>query len=161
MEYFNTFAGNPAAGAAANAVMDVIERDGLQAHAATVGSALIAGFSALAERFPCFGSVRGVGLMVGIEIIKPPAPAAPGALQVREPDSALAVAIKYKMLARRILISTDGERGCGGAGWWESGDCVVSLACTELISTLPLQACTTTSSSSSRQWSFRLKTRTV
>jgi adenosylmethionine-8-amino-7-oxononanoate aminotransferase len=49
---------------------------------------------------PLIGSVRGVGLMVGLEMVKD--------LATRAPDAEVASKVKYAMLARRILISTDG-----------------------------------------------------
>ncbi len=41
--YFNTFGGNPVSCAAGNAVLEVIERDGLVANAADVGAYMMAG----------------------------------------------------------------------------------------------------------------------
>ena len=49
-EYFNTFGGNPVSAAVANAVLDVIESEGLQANAAEVGSYLLAELATLAAR---------------------------------------------------------------------------------------------------------------
>jgi ethanolamine-phosphate phospho-lyase len=102
MDYFNTFAGSPVAGAVAHAVLDVIEREDLPGNAARVGAALKKGLLAIAAEHPqLVGSVRGAGLMLGLEVVKSKA--------TKEPDAESAAAIKYKMLSRRILISTDGE----------------------------------------------------
>lgn len=103
MEYFNTFGGNPVAARAAIAVLDVLEADGLQARASTTGAALLAGFEILAKRYPCIGSVRGVGLMVGLEILRTPRVG-----DARPPWTVAASAVVYAMRARRILLSTDG-----------------------------------------------------
>jgi ethanolamine-phosphate phospho-lyase len=116
MEYFNTFAGNPCAGAAANAVLDVIEREGLVERARVVGDVLLGGLRGLEAKYgagartlpPIIGSVRGRGLMVGLEMIK--------TVEGREADAEAAKKIKYSMLSRHILISTDGEWGRGGGG---------------------------------------------
>jgi 4-aminobutyrate aminotransferase-like enzyme len=67
--YFNTFGGNTVAVAVAAAVLDVIEREGLQQNAATVGAYLIEGVKALAGRFPAVGDVRGAGLFLGVDIV--------------------------------------------------------------------------------------------
>ena len=113
-EYFNTFSGSPVAGAAANAALDVMLEEDLAGNAARVGKVLLDGFHALAARFSgggsgagaggrpvTIGSVRGVGFMVGLEMVKDAAS--------REPDGEVAGLVKYKLLAKRILISTDGE----------------------------------------------------
>jgi 4-aminobutyrate aminotransferase-like enzyme len=67
--YFNTFGGNTVSCAAAVAVLDTIEQEGLIAHAATVGNELREGIAALARRHEAIGDVRGVGMFVGVEIV--------------------------------------------------------------------------------------------
>lgn len=110
MEYFNTFGGNPVAGAVANAVLDSIQARGLQAHAADVGGVLLAGFGALCERFPFVGSSRGVGLMVGLEIVHPltPQQKVDPLCALRVPWTAAASDLVYAMKDRGFLLSTDG-----------------------------------------------------
>jgi 4-aminobutyrate aminotransferase-like enzyme len=67
--YFNTFGGNPVSCAAAMAVLDVIEGEGLLARAGLTGEVLRQGLSRLAERFDYIGDVRGSGLAIGAEIV--------------------------------------------------------------------------------------------
>ena len=67
--HFNTFGGNPVACTQGQAVLEVIDADGIQANAARVGSRLRAGFHALADRHAIIGDVRGLGLMLGIELV--------------------------------------------------------------------------------------------
>ncbi|MDG5497503.1 aspartate aminotransferase family protein [Niveispirillum sp. BGYR6] len=62
--YFNTFGGNTVSCAVALAVLDVIEREQLIAHAAEVGAQLKAGLQALAQRHPIMQNVRGAGLFM-------------------------------------------------------------------------------------------------
>jgi acetylornithine/N-succinyldiaminopimelate aminotransferase len=62
-----TFGGNPVACAAALAVLDTIEKDGLLAHATATGERLRAGL-AVDERVP---AVRGRGLLVGLDLSRP------------------------------------------------------------------------------------------
>lgn len=69
MEFFNSFGGNPVSMAVGHAVMDVIEAENLPARAVATGAALMAGFCALAERFPIIGDVRGIGLFIGVELV--------------------------------------------------------------------------------------------
>jgi 4-aminobutyrate aminotransferase-like enzyme len=67
--YFNTFAGNTVSCAAAVAVLDAIEQEGLIAHAAKIGAELRDGIAALADRHEAIGDVRGVGMFVGVELV--------------------------------------------------------------------------------------------
>lgn len=61
LEYFNTFGGNPVCAAAGLAVMEIIEEEDLQEHALKVGDHLIASLTALMEKYPVIGAVRGSG----------------------------------------------------------------------------------------------------
>lgn len=65
-----TYAGNPLACAAGNAVLDVIEEDNLLENAATNGAALKDELSKLADDFPMIGDVRGKGLLLALELVK-------------------------------------------------------------------------------------------
>ena len=62
-EVFSTFGGNPVAAAAALAVLDVIEDKRLEIHAARVGAHLVRELEQLQ-----IGTVRGRGLLVGVEL---------------------------------------------------------------------------------------------
>ena len=65
----NTFGGNPLACMAALETLRLLE-EGLLQNAALVGDYLIAKLKELSRRFPLIGDVRGVGLMVGIELVR-------------------------------------------------------------------------------------------
>nr|CAD7201602.1 unnamed protein product [Timema douglasi] len=70
IEYFNTYGGNAVSCAVASAVMDVIEHEKLRENAVRVGNHLLNSARQLAAKHPLIGDVRGVGLFVGIELVK-------------------------------------------------------------------------------------------
>jgi 4-aminobutyrate aminotransferase-like enzyme len=66
----STFGGNPASCAAANATLEIIEKESLPAKAERTGARLRAGLEELKQRFPrTIGDVRGKGLMQAIELV--------------------------------------------------------------------------------------------
>jgi 4-aminobutyrate aminotransferase-like enzyme/Ser/Thr protein kinase RdoA (MazF antagonist) len=101
--FFSTFGGNPVACAAALAVLDVLEDDGLVASAGTIGDALRADLVALARGQPAIGDVRGRGLMTGVELVRDTAS--------REPDGNLARRVVDEMAERGVLLGTTGRHG--------------------------------------------------
>jgi 4-aminobutyrate aminotransferase len=62
----NTFGGNPVAAAASLATIEVIEEEGLLEHAAKLGDGIK---KALAEELKGRHDVRGLGLMIGVELL--------------------------------------------------------------------------------------------
>ena len=68
--HFNTFGGNPVSMAQGRAVLQVIEREKLQENSLMIGGYLKAGFGKLAEKHSLIGDVRGLGLMLGVELVK-------------------------------------------------------------------------------------------
>jgi 4-aminobutyrate aminotransferase / (S)-3-amino-2-methylpropionate transaminase / 5-aminovalerate transaminase len=74
-----TYVGNPVAQAAALAVLDVIEDEGLCERAVAIGETMRARMLGWQERFPAVADVRGLGAMLAIELVadratKKPAP---------------------------------------------------------------------------------------
>ncbi|GLG98063.1 Uncharacterized protein GBIM_04699 [Gryllus bimaculatus] len=100
MEYFNTYGGNPVSCAIANAVIDVLEKEKLRDHATRVGNHLLNLARQLATKHTLIGDVRGVGLFVGIELVKD--------RESRTPATAEAQHIITRMKEEFILISSDG-----------------------------------------------------
>ena len=68
--HFNTFGGNPIVSAQGKAVLEVIDREKLQANALARGEQLLKGLARLQEKHNLIGDTRGKGLMLGIELVK-------------------------------------------------------------------------------------------
>jgi 4-aminobutyrate aminotransferase-like enzyme/Ser/Thr protein kinase RdoA (MazF antagonist) len=100
MEYFNTFGGNPVSAAVGLAVLDLIADEGLQLNAERVGNCLLSRLRALQDRHALVGDVRGVGLFIGVELVRD--------RDTLEPAGDEANAIADRMKARGVLMSTDG-----------------------------------------------------
>ncbi|MDD5557782.1 MAG: aspartate aminotransferase family protein [bacterium] len=68
--HFNTYGGNPVSMTQGLGVIEVIEKYGYPRNAREMGDRLVAGFRGLQERHPLIGEVRGMGLMLGIELVR-------------------------------------------------------------------------------------------
>lgn len=101
--HFNTFGGNPVCMAMGRAVLEVIEREQLQRNALERGAQLKSGLQALAAKHDLIGEVRGLGLMLGVELVKDRA--------TKEPASAECVAVFEKCRELGLLIGKGGLRG--------------------------------------------------
>ena len=70
MEFFSTMGGNPVSCAVGMAVLDVIKEEKLQNHALEVGNYLMQQLTQLKDKHSIIGDVRGLGLFIGVELIK-------------------------------------------------------------------------------------------
>src|SRR5581483_2677785 len=68
--HFNTFGGNPIVSAVGKAVLEVIEKENLQANSLKLGNYILAGLDKLKAKHKLIGDVRGKGLMLDIEFVK-------------------------------------------------------------------------------------------
>jgi 4-aminobutyrate aminotransferase-like enzyme len=98
--YFNTFASSPLQAAVGMAVLDVIERDGLQENVARVGASLKAALLERKRKCAAIGDVRGHGLFIGVEMVK--------GGSALEPDSDRAIEVVNKLKDRGFLTSNAG-----------------------------------------------------
>jgi 4-aminobutyrate aminotransferase-like enzyme len=103
--YFNTFAGSPAAAAAGQAVLDVIQQEGLMENARRVGEHLGRGLADLSGRHREIAAVRGAGLYVGVELSEVSEDGA------GRPAAELARAVINGLRERRVLIGAAGKYG--------------------------------------------------
>ena len=97
-----TYGGNVVACAASLATLHVIQHEGLVANARERGAQFLAGLHRLAASHPSIGDVRGLGLMLAIELVKP------GAGDGRVPDPDLTKRIQAEAFDRRLLVLTAG-----------------------------------------------------
>ncbi len=94
-----TFGGNPVACAAANAVLDELTDGGMLDNAAKMGDYFKEKLFALQKKYPSvIGDVRGLGLMLAIEMVHPD----------KTPDADITTAIRTKALEKGLLLL-----GCG------------------------------------------------
>jgi 4-aminobutyrate aminotransferase/(S)-3-amino-2-methylpropionate transaminase len=91
-----TFIGNPVALAAALAVLDVFEEEGLVERAHLVGDRIRDRMLAWQARWPVIGDVRGLGAMLAIELVHDPL--------TKEPATELALAVIEAALQRGLIL---------------------------------------------------------
>lgn len=106
----NTFGGNPLACAAAIETLKLLQ-ESLIENARTVGDYLKAELQKVAEKSSCIGDVRGLGLMIGVEIVKDK--------KSKEPDPKKRDEIVQKCFEKGLLLLGAGAnaiRFCSGLG---------------------------------------------
>jgi len=102
IRYFNTFGGNSVCVAAAAAVLDVIEAEGLAENARAVGRYLLGALQDIARGTPRIDAVRGAGLYAGVDFVRP---------GTGEPDGDAAIRVVNGLRDRHVLISATGPHG--------------------------------------------------
>ncbi len=99
----STYGGNPVACAAALAVLDVIKEEGLLARAVHIGEVLTRELRALERTYAVIGDVRGLGAMVGIELVRD--------RKTREPDPETTKRVQLEALKRGVVFPIAGVYG--------------------------------------------------
>ena len=102
MEFFSTFGGSTVSCAVGLAVLDVLDAERLQEHARIVGAHLLAGFHGLMRSHAVIGDVRGLGLFLGIELVRN--------RTTREPAAEEASYVVNRLRERGILTGIEGPR---------------------------------------------------
>lgn len=97
-----TFGGNPVACAAACATIDVLQEEGMIENARAMGDYALEKLQKMKENHPAVGDVRGIGLMIGIEIVDPKTgqPSGDGLMKVLE-----------KALEKGVILYLSGNQG--------------------------------------------------
>ena len=95
-----TYVGNPVAQAAALAVLDVIEEEGLVERAARIGETIRARMLSWQDRYAEIGDVRGLGAMLAIELVLDP--------ETKEPAADLASAVCRYAAEHGLLVLKSG-----------------------------------------------------
>ncbi|MEU6643346.1 aspartate aminotransferase family protein [Saccharomonospora sp. NPDC046836] len=95
----STFGGNPVATAGAKATLDYLLDHDLQGNAAKLGDRLLAGLRDIGSRHAIVGDVRGKGLMVGVELVRPGG---------TDPNPPAAAAVLEETKARGLLVGKGG-----------------------------------------------------
>lgn len=100
---FSTFGGNPVTMATALATIEYMEKHNLPANAAKQGAVLRDKLEEFEAEFDFVGEVRGMGLMQGVEIVKPGTD--------KEPDAALTAKVMSVALENGLMIGKGGLYG--------------------------------------------------
>jgi 4-aminobutyrate aminotransferase / (S)-3-amino-2-methylpropionate transaminase / 5-aminovalerate transaminase len=95
-----TYVGNPVACVAANATLQVIEEEGLVERANVLGKTIRSAWEEIARETPEIGEIRGLGAMIGVELVKDP--------ETKEPAKDLAGAIISEAMSRGLVGVTCG-----------------------------------------------------
>src|SRR5918911_508829 len=95
-----TYVGNPVAQAAALAVLDVFEEEGVVERASAIGETMRERMVRWQDRFPAIGDVRGLGAMLAVELVAD--------RETKQPAPELATAVVEAAAARGLLLLKSG-----------------------------------------------------
>jgi len=98
-----TYVGNPLGCVAANAVLDIIEEEGLLERAIRIGDRIEQRFLAMKEKYPVVGDVRGLGAMRAMELVEN--------RETKEPAAELTGKIIHDALDEGLLLAKAGLFG--------------------------------------------------
>jgi len=101
--HFNTYGGNPISMTQGLATLEVIEEEGLQQNCLEVGDYLIDQLRELQEKHPLVGEVRGMGLMLGVELVRD--------RKTKEPATSEAADLLEAMKHRGVILGKGGLFG--------------------------------------------------
>lgn len=100
--FFSSAGGSPVSCAVGMAVLDVLEDERLQSNAAIVGAHLRTRFERLAQDIPLIGAVHGLGLYLGVELVRD--------RETLEPATEETAAICERLLDLGVILQPTGDR---------------------------------------------------
>lgn len=98
-----TFCGNPLACAAALKTMEIMKRDDYAGKARILGEWVKEGYLRMQKQYPVIGDIRGLGAMIGVELVKDPV--------TREPAAELTSRVIRNALQNGLLLENSGTYG--------------------------------------------------
>jgi alanine-glyoxylate transaminase/(R)-3-amino-2-methylpropionate-pyruvate transaminase len=101
--HFNTFGGNPVSMIQGLATLEIIDEENIQENALQVGTHLKAGLEGLQDKHSLIGEVRGLGLMLGVELVVD--------RTSKEPASAACADVVELAKERGLLVGKGGLQG--------------------------------------------------
>jgi 4-aminobutyrate aminotransferase len=101
-DHLSTFGGNPISCAAALANIEFMEKENLPERATETGNYAIAKLRELQKQNPLIGEVRGLGLMIGVELVKD---------EKLTPAASEAEAIRDALFRQGVLVGVGGVYG--------------------------------------------------
>ncbi len=101
--HFNTFGGNPVSVLQGLAVLEIIDEENIQQNARRVGGCLKDRLLELQDKHALIGEVRGLGLMLGVELVRD--------RQTKEPAAAETASVVEKAKDRGLLLGKGGLYG--------------------------------------------------
>lgn len=101
-DHLSTFGGNPVCCAAALASIKFMQRERLPERSLHVGAMVLESLRKMQSRYPIIGDVRGLGLMIGVELVSD---------TKKTPAAAAAERIRAELLKRGVLVGVGGVNG--------------------------------------------------
>ncbi len=101
--FFSSTGGSPVSATVGLTVLDIIHDEGLQENARIVGARLKAGLEGLAARHACVGTVHGVGLYLGLELVAD--------RDARTPDARLTRDLCERLRQLGVIMQPTGDHG--------------------------------------------------
>jgi 4-aminobutyrate aminotransferase-like enzyme len=100
--FFSSAGGSPVSSVVGLTVLDIIESEGLQENAVTVGDHIVARINELATRHPLIGTVHGSGLYMGVELVRDRTTLEPAVVET--------AAICERMRELGVIVQPTGDR---------------------------------------------------